>query len=423
MQCRMGQAWYTQTYNTPWNLRMNTVPKPNEQLITRMRDIRRHLHRHPELAFAEFATARFIAEQLKEMDIPCREQVGRTGIVAGIGSSAPDAPCVALRADMDALPITERTGLPFASETPGVMHACGHDGHVAMLLGAAALLKEKEGELPGRVLLIFQPAEEGDGGAQGMIDEGAIDTASMIFAGHIDRLYELGEIVVQPGLISAFTDEFSIEIRGPGGHGAKPQETSDCIVAAGQLITSLQSIVARETHPCSPAVITVGTIHGGTAANVIASEVVLTGTLRTTSPETRAACLDSLKRMTLAMEQLHRVTTAFTFVAGYPPVINDPAAARIATEVAAAIVGQDKVKGQPLPSLGGEDFSFFLQRIPGCLVRFGAKHTKLHDAPAHSPRFDFDEGVLATGARFLAQAALHALARLGERRDRARYKM
>ncbi|MBU1406301.1 MAG: amidohydrolase [Proteobacteria bacterium] len=388
------------------------MPIPDEQMTIWMRDIRRHLHRHPELAFAEFATARCIAEQLEKLGIPCREQVNRTGIVASLGSSTPNTPCVALRADMDALPIAEQTGLPFASETPGVMHACGHDGHVAMLLGAAALLKKKEAELPGRVVLIFQPAEEGDGGAQGMINEGAIDGVSMIFAGHIDRLYGLNEIVVQPGVISAFTDEFSIAIRGPGGHGAKPQETSDCIVAAGQLITSLQSIVARETHPCSPAVITVGTIHGGTAANVIASEVVLAGTLRTTNPETRVACRDSLKRMTLAMEQLHRVTTSFTFVDGYPPVINDPAAASIALEVAAGIVGRDKVKDQTLPSLGGEDFSFFLQRIPGCLVRFGAKHARQHDAPAHSPRFDFDEAVLATGAQFLAQAAVSALAHL-----------
>mgnify|MGYP000176762207 CR=1 FL=1 len=391
---------------------MNTMPIPDEQMTIWMRDIRRHLHRHPELAFAEFATARFIAEQLEKLGIPCREQVNRTGIVASLGSSTPNTPCVALRADMDALPIAEQTGLSFASETPGMMHACGHDGHVAMLLGAAALLKKKEAELPGRVVLIFQPAEEGDGGAQGMIDEGALDGVSMIFAGHIDRLYGLNEIVVQPGVISAYTDEFSIAIRSPGGHGAKPQETSDCIVAAGQLITSLQSIVARETHPCSPAVITVGTVHGGTAANVIASEVVLAGTLRTTSPETRGACRDSLKRMTLAMEQLHRVTTSFTFVDGYPPVINDPTAASIAMEVAAGIVGRDKVKGQPLPSLGGEDFSFFLQRIPGCLVRFGAKHATLHDAPAHSPRFDFDEAVLATGAQFLAQAAVSTLAHL-----------
>lgn len=391
---------------------MKILPMPNNQQIAWMRDIRRHLHRHPELAFAEFATARFIAEQLGALDIPCREQVGRTGIVASLGSREADAPCVALRADMDALPITEQTGLPFASETPGVMHACGHDGHVAMLLGAAALLKEHETELPGRVVLIFQPAEEGDGGAQGMIAEGALDGVGAIFAGHIDRLYELGEIVVQPGLISAFTDEFTIEIRSQGGHAAKPHETADSILAAGQLITSIQSIVAREVNPCSPAVITVGSIHGGDAANVIAARVVLEGTVRTTSQETRTACIASLKRMTKAMEQLHRVETSFTLAEGYPPVINDPVAARIATEVAATIVGQDKVKGQPLPSLGGEDFSFFLQKIPGCLVRFGAKHTTMHDAPAHSPRFDFDEAVLPTGTLFLARAACAALERL-----------
>lgn len=393
---------------------MKTLPKPNSQQITWMRDIRRHLHRHPELAFAEFATAHFIAEQLRELGIPCREKVNRTGIVASLGSRKKGASCVALRADMDALPITEQTGLPFASETPGVMHACGHDGHVAMLLGAAALLKQQEADLPGRVTLIFQPAEEGDGGAQGMIAQGALDGVKAIFAGHIDRNYGLNEIVVQPGLISAFTDEFAIEIRSRGGHAAKPHETADSILAAGQLITSIQSIVAREVHPCLPAVITVGAIHGGEAANVIAAQVILTGTVRATSPETRAACIASLKRMTKAMEQLHRVETSFALVEGYPPVVNDPVAARIATEVAAAIVGQDKVKCQPLPSLGGEDFSFFLQKIPGCLVRFGARHTELHDAPAHSPRFDFDERVLPTGALFLAQTAVSALEHMAE---------
>lgn len=390
---------------------MNTVPTPNSKQINWMRDIRRHLHQHPELAFAEFATARFIAQQLKELAIPFREQVGRTGIVATLGSRMAGAPCVALRADMDALPITEQTGLSFASKIPGVMHACGHDGHVAMLLGAAALLKAQEAELPGRVALIFQPAEEGDGGAQGMIAEGALDGVGAIFAGHIDRNYALNEIVVQPGLISAFTDEFIIEIRGQGGHAAKPHETQDSILAAGQLVNSIQSIVSREVHPCYPAVITVGSIHGGNAANVIASHVVLQGTIRTTSPETRAVCIASLQRMVHAMEQLHRVQTSFTFVEGYPPVINDNGAARIAAEVAAEIVGQDRVKGQPQPSLGGEDFSYFLQKIPGCLVRFGARHTELHDGPAHSPCFDFDERILPTGAHFLAQTACAALMR------------
>ena len=393
---------------------MKPLPMPNNQQIAWMRDIRRHLHRHPELAFAEFATARLIAEQLGELGIPCREQVGRTGIVASLGSKETNAPCVALRADMDALPITEQTGLPFASENTGMMHACGHDGHVAMLLGAASLLKAKEAELPGRVVLLFQPAEEGDGGAQGMIAEGALEGVDAIFAGHIDRNYGLSEIVVQPGLISAFTDEFSIEIRSPGGHAAKPHETADSILAAGQLITSIQGIVAREVHPCFPAVITVGSIHGGDAANVIAAQVILEGTIRTTSQETRAVCIASLQRMTRAMEQLHRVETSFTMVEGYPPVVNNPVAAHIATEVAAGIVGFEKVKGQPLPSLGGEDFSFFLQKIPGCLVRFGAKHTELHDAPAHSPRFDFDEQVLPTGALFLAQIAVSALERMEE---------
>ncbi|MGV1098884.1 M20 metallopeptidase family protein [Thiovibrio sp. JS02] len=380
---------------------------PDEQLDTWMREIRRHIHQHPELAFQEFATARFIAGKLEELAIPFREQVGQTGIVASLGSNDPAAPCVALRADMDALPLTEETGLPFSSRNPGVMHACGHDGHVAMLLGAAALLSRVS--LPGRVVLIFQPAEEGDGGARGMIAAGALNGVSAIFSGHIDRNHELNEIIVQPGLICAFTDEFSIEITGSGGHAAKPHESADSIVAACQLVTSLHTIVSREIHPCLPAVITVGRIHGGTAANVIASRVVLEGTIRSTDPEVRKTCFSAVQRMVAAIGALHRVQATCTLVEGYPPVINDAAASRIARDVAAEIVGSGKVKGQPLPSLGGEDFSFFLEKVPGCMVRFGARRPAPHDAPAHSPRFDFDEDILATGALFFAKTALRAL--------------
>jgi len=391
---------------------MHTIPEPDEQLISWMRTIRRHIHQHPELAFQEFATAAYIAEKLRELDISFRMEVGRTGIAASLGNENPGSPCIALRADMDALPLNEETGLPFASLTPGIMHACGHDGHVAMLLGAAALLKKVQ--LPGRVVLLFQPAEEGDGGAKGMIDDGALAGVSMIFSGHIDRNYETAEIVVQPGLICAYTDEFIIQLTGKGGHAAKPQETADPIVAASQLVTSLQSIISREVHPCFPAVVTVGKIHGGSAANVIASRVVLEGTIRTTDPAVRKTCFAALERMVGATRQLHRIEAACTLIEGYPPVVNDPLASSIAREAAAEIVGADKVREQPLPSLGGEDFSFFLQKVPGCMVRFGARRPAQFDAPAHSPRFDFDEEVLATGAIFFARTALRALLRSKE---------
>ena len=391
---------------------MQTIPQPDQALVSWMRMIRRHLHQYPELAFQEVATALYIAERLTELAVPYREGVGGTGIVAWLGGKDPAAPAVALRADMDALPISEETGLPFASRHPGIMHACGHDGHVAMLLGAAALLRQTN--LPGRVVLLFQPAEEGDGGAKGMIADGALEGVSVIFAGHIDRNWQLNEIVVQPGLICAYTDEFRIELSGRGGHAAKPQESTDTILAASQLVGNLHTIVSRELHPCLPAVITVGRMEGGTAANVIAARVVVEGTIRTTDQESRQICFAAVRRMTAAVASLHRVQATCTLSEGYPPVINDVAASRIAREVAEGVVGTDKVKGQPLPSLGGEDFSFFLEKVPGCMVRFGARRPDPHDAPAHSPRFDFAEEILATGALFFARTALLALQRLAD---------
>ena len=386
------------------------IDSPDQQLTAWMRTIRRQLHQQPELSGVEFATAQLIAQRLTELGIPFRNEVANTGIVAWLGEERPGRLGVALRADMDALPITEETALPFASQIPGVMHACGHDGHVAMLLGAAALLKKAT--LPGRIVLLFQPAEEGDGGAARMIAEGALDGVGMIFGGHIDRNYALHELVVQPGLICASTDEFTIELTGPGGHAAKPHETADCIVAAAQLVTSLQTIVSRELHPCLPAVVTVGSIHGGTAGNVIADRVVIEGTVRATNPETRTISLESLHRMAAATETLHRVQVRCAITEGYPPVVNDASAACLAAEVGAGIVGPTLVHGQSLPSMGAEDFAYFLQEVPGCMVRFGAQRSDGQGGPAHSPTFDFDEAILPVGALFLARIAVAALAQM-----------
>ena len=376
-----------------------------------MRTIRRHLHRYPELGYQEHATAAFIEEKLAELGITRVQRLMGTGVVAWLGKKE-TAPTVALRADIDALPVHEQTGLPFASEHPGVMHACGHDGHVAMLLGAARLLKE--GELPGRVALIFQPAEEADGGAQGMIAGGALEGATAIFGGHIERLYPVGEIAVQPGIICAYADEFRITITGKGGHAAKPHDSRDSIMAASALVLQLQTLISRETDPVAPAVVTIGTIQGGSAANAIAEETVLTGTVRTVDPATRTALFAGIRRMAGALAELYQVSTTVAISEGYPPVVNSEAASRIAREAAAAVVGEAGVIPQPKPSLGGEDFSFYLREVPGCLVRFGARKEGHEQESAHSPRFDFDERVLPIGAAFLAQAAIAALSRLDE---------
>ncbi len=395
---------------------MQSAIAVDQQLTEWIRDIRRRLHQYPELGFEEHRTAGFIAEKLKELNIPYQAGVAKTGIIATIGRDGPGAPCIALRADMDGLPIQEKTGLPFSSQNPGVMHACGHDGHVAMLLGAAALLKKQA--IEGRIVLIFQPAEETTGGANHMIAEQVLQGVDAIFAGHIDRHFEVNQISVEPGLISAYTDRFKIEIRGKGGHAAKPHETVDSIVVASLLVMSIQTLVSREVNPTFPSVVTVGKIQGGTAPNVIADRAVIEGTIRSTHPEVRQKIITGLERMVKAMKDLYTAETFIEVESGYPPVINDPVAAKIAQEVAAQIVGESGVMPQPHPSMGGEDFSFYLKEVPGCLVRFGAKKSELGDVPAHSPRFDFDESVLPIGASFLAQTALTALRRIDEIRGR-----
>ena len=394
---------------------MSTLYQPDKKLFSWMRDIRRDLHRHPEIGFKEFRTAERIKEKLKELDIPFRSGIAGTGIVATLGKQSPEAPWVALRADMDALPIEEKTGLSFSSKNTGVMHACGHDGHVAMLLGAGALLKPTE--LTGNVVLLFQPSEEDSGGASHMIKQGALENVDAIFGGHIDRHLKVGEIAVEPGIISAYTDRFDIEIRGRGGHAAKPHETVDSIVVASLLVMSIQTLVSREVNPSHPTVVTVGRIQGGNAANVIADHAVLQGTIRTTLPTVRNKIISGLTRMVDSMKDLYGAETSVKITKGYPPIINHPEATAIAKDAAEQVVGPHGVIGLPHPSLGGEDFSYYLERIPGCFVRFGAKDDEHKNAPAHSPFFHFNEKVLTVGSSFLAHAAATTLTRINEIKD------
>ena len=384
--------------------------QPDAKLIEWMRDVRRTIHQNPELANQENLTQKYICEKLEELNIPFRTEGLHTGVVATIGGTSSDSdetPCVALRADLDALPVNEKTGLSFTSKVPGVMHACGHDGHVAMLLGAASMLRHAE--LPGKVILLFQPAEESAEGARAMIQDGAFAGVQAIFAGHIDRHFNVGQIAAEPGLICAYTDKFEIKVCGRGGHASRPHETIDAIVVASLLVMSIQTLVSREINPSYPTVVSVGRFSGGSAYNVIAEEAILEGTIRATHPGIRDQIIDGLKRMVRAIDGLYNATTTIHFDEGLPPVINDPVAARLARKAAKKVVGQESVLKQRHPSLGGEDFSYFLQKVPGCLVRFGAGYPDLPNTPAHSPYFDFDEGVLPIGAAFLAQVALETL--------------
>ena len=379
---------------------MNIVSK---ELFQQMVRIRREIHMRPELGYQEENTAAIITEELKRLGIKATTGIGKTGVVGQINSTNDAGPVVALRADMDALAIQEETGLEFTSKTDGIMHACGHDGHVAMLLGAAFLLKENLKS--GSVLLVFQPAEEGGGGAQKIMESGLLDNAKAIFACHLDRHFKAGNLVVQPGPISAFTDRFDITIKGKGGHAAQPHDAIDAIVVASLIVMSLQTIVSREVNPLYPSIVSVGRIEGGSVPNAIAETAKLTGTIRTTETHIREQIMSGITRIVDAAGILHNADVSADFTMGYPSVINTLEESEIARAAVKNIIGDKALVDSQFASMGGEDFSYYLEKIPGCLVRLGAQKDGLEGIPAHSSTFDFDENALGVGAAFLTEAA------------------
>ena len=379
---------------------MKTV---SEELFQNMVRIRRQIHRHPELGYQEENTAAIIAEELNKLGIKAATGIGKTGVVGRIDSTNNAGPAVALRADMDALAIQEETGLEFASEVKGVMHACGHDGHVAMLLGAAALLKKSL--KTGSVILVFQPAEEGGAGAQKIMESGLLEDAEAIYACHLDRHFKAGELVVQAGTISAFTDRFDISIKGKGGHAAQPHDTVDAIVVASLIVMSLQTIVSREVNPLYPSIVSVGRIEGGFVPNAVAEKAILCGTVRTTKPHVREQIIAGIKRMVKAAGTLHNADVKVTIIKGYPAVTNTFDETEIARKAVKTIFGDQALVDTQFASMGGEDFSFYLEKIPGCFVRLGAQKEGFANIPAHSSTFDFDENALGIGAAFMAETA------------------
>jgi len=366
-----------------------------------MQEIRQTIHQNPELSQHETATSAYICAKLDEIGVTAYKRFVDTGIVVDIGSADGDM-SVGLRADMDALPVQEATGLPFASTNAGVMHACGHDGHVAMLLGAAVLLQQMV--LPGRVRLIFQPAEENGNGADKMVQAGAIDGLSAIFAGHIDTHYDTGIVTVDEGIVCAYADPFIITLTGKGGHAARPHECKDTIVAVAELITSMQSIVSREVDPNHAAVITVGKLRAGQILNVVAGVAVIEGTIRSTNPAARSNVISALKRKVAGNAGSYGIKVKLEFPPCLPAVINSATATGIAEMAASAVVQEKNVISQGPSSLGGEDFAFYQQKIQGCLVRFGAKLSD-ETGHAHSSLFDFDEKVFPVGASWYAEVA------------------
>jgi len=382
-----------------------------ESLFAQLVAWRRDLHRHPELSFQEVRTSGIVAQTLSELGYEVRTGVARTGVVALLHGGRP-GPTVMLRADMDALPIQEISEASYVSQSPGVMHACGHDGHVAIGLGTATVLARHAAELAGDVLFVFQPAEERDGGAAAMIAAGALaDPApAAAFGLHLWNSLPAGRVVAQAGPLMAAADILQITVRGKGGHGGQPHETVDAIAVTGQVLSALQTIVSRNVNPQDTAVLSIGVVRGGTAFNIIAETVELLGTLRTFQPAVREAVLTRLRVLLDGITAGMGAECELTVQPLTGPVINDGAASEIARSAAAQVVGNTAIAWNA-PLMVSEDFAEFGKVAPSCFLLLGSGNADLGlNAAHHNPRFDFDERVLPTGVALLATTATRYLA-------------
>jgi amidohydrolase len=390
------------------SLELIQVPDP---VVRDVIELRRDIHAHPELGFEEVRTAAVVADRLRRLGYEVKTGIAQTGVLGILRTGKPGR-CVLLRADMDALPVHEQAELPFASTIPGKMHACGHDAHVAILLGAAGMIMDRKEALCGTIVLCFQPAEEGKGGAAAMIAEGILEDP------HIDAVYGLhmwsqspsGVVSTRPGPMMAASDSIEITVKGRGGHGAQPDHTIDPIATAAQFVSSVQTVVSRKLDPLEPAVVTIGAIHGGTVHNVIPDDVRMLGTMRTFNEELRDVMAAKVESVLSGCCASAGASYDFTYLRRYPVTVNHPAEAAYVRELAVATLGADNVAEQP-KIMGAEDFSFMLQRRPGCFFFLGAQLEAGVDRPHHSPRFAIDERAFANGVRMMVALAQDATAK------------
>jgi hippurate hydrolase len=372
--------------------------------------LRRDLHQHPELAFQESRSAAVLERELGALAPVRIQRVAGTGVVARIRGRTSGAPVVAVRGDIDALPIQEATGLPFASVNAGVMHACGHDVHAAWAVGAARLLAERPAT--GDVLVVLQPAEETGEGAAAVLESGALDDAAAIFGGHVDRRFVVGQVVAQTGSLAAAADTFEITLTGHGAHGARPHESADPVVCAAQIIMALQTIVARRVNPSTPAVVTVATMQAGRALNVIPEQASIGGTLRAVDVDTRMLLGTSLRELAEGIAAANGLTARVKLTLGPPPIVNPERPVAWAREAVTTILGAGALVPLGITNMAGEDFAYYMERLPGCFMRIGAR---LPDEPviaAHTPQFYAAEESLFVGAAVLAETARVASAAL-----------
>lgn len=383
-----------------------------EQYKEHTRQMRRHLHQHPELSFQEFKTAAFVAAELEKMGIPFKTGIAKTGVVGIIEGKNPESKVIALRGDMDALPIQEENNTDYRSLNPGVMHACGHDVHTSCLLGAARILSETKDQWSGTVKLIFQPSEEKlPGGASTMIQEGVLQSPNVqaIFGQHVFTPYKVGTVAFCPGKMMASTDEIYITVKGKGGHAAYPHLIKDPVSVSAQIIVALNQIVSRNISPVQSAVLSIGKVIAQGATNVIPDEVYMEGTVRAFDENIREELLDRLTRTTEGIAKAMGLEANVEIRRGYPALVNDEALTKRAIERARHYLGHDNVFIAE-PRMGAEDFAFYSREIPACFYRLGTGNTeKGITSFIHTPTFDIDEDALPIGAGLMAWNAIEEL--------------
>ena len=379
----------------------------------RLVEIRRDIHAHPELGLQETRTGALVAEILKSLDIEVQTGVGETGVVGLLKGKMPGK-TILLRADMDCLAMTELNDLPYKSQNEGLMHACGHDSHTTWLLGTAMILSQLRDHIKGAVKFVFQPAEEGQGGAERMIKDGVMENPKVDFAlgAHVWPSVESGKIGLKRGSMMAAPDMFDIKIYGKGGHGAEPHNCIDPIAIGCQVYMSLQTIVSRKVNPIEPVVLTVSMFNAGTAHNIIPNHVDMVGTVRSLTPEMRKFVPETMEKLIKGIVESNGGTYEFNYKPYYPPVINGDLGIDLVFEAGKAILGEENIDMLDNPTMGGEDFSYFLEKVPGAFFVVGTNNeAKGINVALHNPRFNIDEDILSKASAVMAESALNYLSK------------
>ncbi len=383
---------------------INKINQTIEEHFSEMVEIRRYLHQHPELSFKEYKTAAFIANYYDKLGIPYRKNVGGNGVIATLTGGLPGK-TIAFRADFDALPIHDEKDVPYRSQVDGVMHACGHDGHTAILLTLAKVLQKFQDQLPGNVVFLHQHAEERTpGGARSMIDDGALDNVDAVFGAHLWATEELGVLQTSKNVLMAGADRFEITIQGKGGHGAVPHQTKDAVVIGAEVVLSLQKIISRQLDPLATAVLTIGKFDAGNDFNIIADQAKLIGTVRYLQQDVQTQMMNDMERIINGICLSHGCSYEMDYEKGYPPLINHETEAEVVRQAASKIEDLKMVE-EIQPMMSSEDFSYYLLEKPGAYFFIGAKKAG-HDYPHHHPKFDFDERVMPMIAKTFAQTYL-----------------